>query len=348
MMRRRRAELRRSRGVAAAVTVLGAIANPGTAHADPAEPTDFRTEVVAVTPSTDAIAVTIEGGDSFVRVAADRGVEVVVLGYDGEPYVLIDSAGDVFENARSYATYYNATRDGASAAPPSVDNAAEPDWAQVGSGGAWAWHDHRAHWMGGSPPIGMRPGDSLPVATIPLLVDGKPVEVAVVSSLVGGPSWWPSALAGLGVVAVTAVAVRRRWPTSVALGALACSAIALAIGAAQFLALPAETGPRPIWWLAPATALGCAAAALALRRHRFMALGLVATSAAQLVVWTLIRRLTFVRPVLPTDLPAWLDRSASAAVAAGAIVVLAATATRIAGVWRQAPSASSIAATSAS
>ena len=38
--------------------------------------------------------------------------------------------------------------------------------------GAWSWHDHRAHWMGDEPPIGLEPGDALPDMVIELVVDG--------------------------------------------------------------------------------------------------------------------------------------------------------------------------------
>lgn len=334
------------RRLAAAATLLGAVlAAPGTAHADAAGPTDYVTEITSVTPATPSIHLSIEGGDSFVRIVADPGVEVLVLGYDAEPYVMIDADGDVYENVRSFAAYYNDTRYGTSDIPPTVDNAAEPEWERVGSGGAWAWHDHRAHWMAADAPVGMEPGDTFPAQTIPLLVDGQRVEVVVVSTLAAGPSWIPTAL-GLLVGLASTLAVVRRRSTFVVL-AIGWSASALAVGAAQFLSLPSETDPRPIWWLAPAVATVCAAIAVAWRSSSIVRDGLVAVVALQLLLWVGVRRLTFTRAILPTDLPFWLDRAVTAAVAAGAVVLLAGALGGIAGLTRQAPRASSIAASSA-
>ena len=79
-------------------------AAPQPVLADAAGPTDFRSEVLSVTPATDAITVSIEGGDAFVRVVVEPGHEVIVPGYEGEPYLRISADGTVEENLRSMAT----------------------------------------------------------------------------------------------------------------------------------------------------------------------------------------------------------------------------------------------------
>ena len=135
--------LRRRLAVTAALAA-GIASVPGTAFADAAGPTDFRTEITSISPETPTVELSIEGGDSFVRMSVESGVEATVLGYDDEPYVMIDADGVVWENQRSYATYYNSSRYGTGAIPDEVDNSAEPAWERVGDGGAWAWHDHRA------------------------------------------------------------------------------------------------------------------------------------------------------------------------------------------------------------
>lgn len=313
---------------------------PTVAHADAAGPTEFRTKIVSIEPATPTIALSIEGGDSFVRIEVAPGTDVVVLGYDGEPYTWIDADGLVYENRLSMATYYNDTRLGTDAIPDFVDADAEPEWERVGDGGRWAWHDHRAHWMGAEPPLNMDPGDSLPQQTIPLVVDGSEVAVAVVSTLVGDPSPWPSVLGAAGGIALATLAVLRR---RTAVEALAFAAMALAVGLAQFLSLPPETGPRPIWFLPPAVAVVAAGLAWWWRRTPLFEHGLVLLAAAQLLLWTWVRRLTFVRPVLPTDAPYWLDRALTAGVAAGATVLLGAAVGATVGLLRQ-PRAASIAA----
>ena len=54
----------------------------GPAAADPARPGDVRSEVTAITPATEGITAEVVGGDSFLRVRAERGRQVVVIGWD--------------------------------------------------------------------------------------------------------------------------------------------------------------------------------------------------------------------------------------------------------------------------
>jgi hypothetical protein len=337
-----------TRTVLCAVLVggLAGIAAPGTAFADPAGPTEFRSEIVAVTPSTPSIELSIEGGDSFVHIRVEPGTDVVILGYDGEPATWIDAEGHVYENVRSFATYYNDDRYGRGEIPAIVDNDAPPEWERVGSGGAWSWHDHRAHWMGTEPPIGMEPGDSLDAQAIPLVVDGADVAVEVVSTLQAGPSPW-SSIGGLLVgIAMAGIAVVVRRASIAALG---LGVAAVAVGGVQYLSLPPETGPSLLWWFAPAVAVVSASAAWWWRRTALFRDGLTVLAAAQLLLWAFDRRLTFVRPVLPTDAPFWLDRAVGAAVAGGAVVLLVAALGSLVELVRQPPaSAASIASSSPS
>lgn len=78
------------------------------------------------------------------------------------------------------------------------------------------------------------------------------------------------------------------------------------------------------WWSLPAVASMSTLAALALRRRAELTHALIAVTGAQLVIWVVDRRHTLRRPVLPTDLPTWLDRSITAAVFTGGLVVAAA------------------------
>ena len=76
---------------------------------------------------------------------------MVVLGYDGEPYLRVGPRG-VFENRRSPATYLNRSRIPTTKPPKSADSSAAPVWHRVSSGTTATWHDHRAHYMGTSEP----------------------------------------------------------------------------------------------------------------------------------------------------------------------------------------------------
>ena len=84
---------RHSIGVFLAVVAGVVVASPSAAIADSARPTDFRSEVVAIDPPTPSIAVSIVGGDAFVLLRVDPGVEVEVEGYESEPYLRFAADG---------------------------------------------------------------------------------------------------------------------------------------------------------------------------------------------------------------------------------------------------------------
>jgi hypothetical protein len=337
---------RRRLGVAIA-TLAAWIVQPGVVHADAAGPTDFRTEIVGIAPATPAITTTIEGGDAFVHLSVELGHEAVVLGYAGEPYLRFTADGTVFENRRSYAAYYNRERDGTGAVPETVDNTAPPDWVQIGDGGSWAWHDHRAHWMGGDPPIGMQPGEAFAPATIPLVVDGQAVAIEVVTRLVAPPSRRPMvAGVAIGIAAAAAVWRSRRRSGERAVTASVTGLVsgsALALGAIQFGSLPGETGPRPVWWIAPMLAMLCTGALAARRWGAVTQIGLLGIGAVQLIVWAGERRAGLERPVLPTDAPGWLDRVGTATAGAFALALLAMLLSELVQLVRQPASVASIA-----
>ena len=307
---------------AVVVFLLGWLAVPGIAHADPPGPTDYRTEIVGVEPAVGSIAVSVEGGDSFVRLAVDPGHEVMVLGYDGEPYLRIGRDGVVEHNLRSYATYYNEDRYGATEIPDFVDNQAVPEWERIGRGGTWAWHDHRAHWMGTEPPFGLDPGEALPVQSIPVSVDGVPVSIEVETRLVEQPSVIP---VGFGLVLGLSLALLglRLGPASTGLVALLTAGGGVVVGVAQYSSLPPETGRLVTWWLLPSIAAVAVIASIATYgRSRLVHLGLIALAVVQTGIWAFSRRSGLTRAVLPTDLPAGADRFVTAACLAASLVML--------------------------
>jgi hypothetical protein len=307
----------------------------GVAHADAAQPTDYRSEVVAITPDTPGIAARIVGGDAFIELTVDEGIDVLVLGYEQEPYLHFAADGTVSENVRSPAHFLDESRYAAVTLPPEADADAEPDWVEVASGGSWAWHDHRTHWMADTPPLGVRVGDQILDDVVPLVVNGNPVEVSVVSVWEAAPSVWPSVVVGL-LAAVVAAAVLivpawrgtggRRVPAAVALVA---AVVAATVGLWQTWSLPSETGPPISHWLLPVTAGVAALLALVWRTTPFTALAAVVVACTQLVVWAVVRRAVLEYAILPTSAPFWFDRWGTAAVAGVALVVLADAAARL-------------------
>jgi hypothetical protein len=284
--------------------------------ADAAAPTDYRTTVVAVTPATDSIEVEVVGGDAFLQLTADPGTTVMVVGYEDEPYLRFRADGVVLENQRSPTTYLNESRYGTTA-PPGADPALPPDWLPVGSGGRYAWHDHRAHWMSQEPPEHALRGDRILESAIPLRVDGVDVSVEVATDWLHRPSRVPL-YAGAGIAAglvAAALVLRRR----VAWVLLAAAVAAAGIGWWEYASLPSETGPLSVWWLLPVVAAASAALALVLG-YRLVSYALVLLGAIELGAWVVIRRDGAFRALIPTDAPFWLDRGVLAAAAAAAVL----------------------------
>jgi hypothetical protein len=311
--------------LAVVLAALVGVLLPQVVHADPAGPTDYRTTIVAVVPATDAIDLSIEGGDAFVRIEVADGHEVMVLGYSDEPYLRILADGAVQRNRRSYATYYNEERYGREDVPDIVDNDAAPEWEDVGDEGTWAWHDHRAHWMGTEPPIGLEPGDALPVQSVPLVVDGTPVSVEVRTELVAAPSIVPVVFGAIIGLALAVLGVLL-GPASTSLVMLLTAIVSLVVGLGQYWSVPPETGRVLTWWLLPALAVACLVAVIATYgRSRLALLALTALAALQVGLWAFGRRAGLTRPILPTDLPAGFDRFVTAAALATAGVVLVAS-----------------------
>jgi hypothetical protein len=232
----------------------------------------------------------------------------------------------VLENQNSPATYLNANRYGNDGVPATARADAEPSWEQVATGGYWAWHDHRAHWMQSARPFGLEAGDQILEAVIPIVVDGVTVEVTVISTWQPAPSplaMWFGMLAGLGVGVCAWFLRGGRVPAIAA--SVPLVVLAVAVGAAQYLSLPSATDPRPIWIVLPLIAAVSAAGGLllALRGKRFAADAATLLVGAELAVWGFMKRDGLGAAIVPTDAPYWLDRFATAAALVGGVLLVA-------------------------
>lgn len=134
-----------------AAGLLVVTASPASAHAiGGAQPTNYQTRVHAVTPQPDGVTVRAIEAGARLELVNRSDEDVVVLGYDGEPYLRVGPGG-VEENRRSPSLYANRSIDGAPV-PEEADSDAEPDWRHVSDDPRAAWHDHRTHWMGTEDP----------------------------------------------------------------------------------------------------------------------------------------------------------------------------------------------------
>ena len=234
-------EMRLVRGVVIAATgaiaVVVVAAQPAAAHDVPGiKPSNFETTVRGTTPRVPGLTVRPIDLGNELELRNDTGADVVVLGYQGEPYLRVGPRG-VFENRRSPATYLNRTRDGKTRVPGDADPAAAPEWNRLASGTVARWHDHRAHWMGTDDPpeVARAPDQRHVVDHWSLQLRRGTQEVTAAGDLLWlpGPSPWGWVLGAL-AIALALVALSRtpiwRWMLAGALGIVVVSETAHVVG----------------------------------------------------------------------------------------------------------------------
>ncbi|MGK2948310.1 MAG: hypothetical protein ACSLFP_07035 [Acidimicrobiales bacterium] len=319
------------RSTLALVVVVAALLVGGAAPAaaDPAGPSDYRSVVTGIEPSVEGVSPSIVGGDSFLELTVDEGLELIVLGYTGEPYLRFRADGTVDRNRLSPATYLNEDRSAAAPIPPDVvaanagDDVPGPEWEEVATGGSYAWHDHRVHWMSESaPPVerGEQVGGEYDPWRVPLVIDGETVEVVgtLTYEEATSPVLW--ALVGVAGAALVVLLGRLDAVRAAATALAVVASAAVVVGRAEWATTPDGSG-NPLLFALPAVALLAAVAALVLAR-RGAAVVLALASVATLSGWALLRLQALTKPVLPSDLPAGFDR-ATVALALGASVAAA-------------------------
>lgn len=190
--------MRRS-ALLAAVALTGALAAPAAAHkGNP----DFESVVNRVA-GADGLRVQVVNGDDSLQLVNGGEQEVVVVGYEDEPYVRMRRDGVVEVNERSTATYLNEERFGGVDVPAAADPKARPRWRVVARNGRFAFHDHRIHWMNENDPP--KVGDKSQRTrvfdwTVPLQVGGAPASIE-------GTLWWRGRSDGLPLPALVAGSV---------------------------------------------------------------------------------------------------------------------------------------------
>lgn len=320
-----------------AAALLGALAVvalvPGPASADAPRPTDYRSTVVAVSPSLPPGAhVRIIGGDSLIELSLPRGHTAVVADYptsrgtSSVPYLRFDADGTVRRNARAVATTANEARYGSSDRVPDPD--AAPRWETVATDGRYAWHDHRIHWMSPTAPRAVDRDGRVDLGgddgtwSVPLTIDGRPTTVTGELVLVDPPSPLPWVVLACAAAAATFGACAR-WGLRAgsAVGATT-GALAVIAAVATWRAVPADAGASAV--PVGVAVIALLAGALGVAGPRAARLGAGAAAAAALLGWGATRWTVLARAVLPTDLAPVLDRGITAlAIGVGAGLAVA-------------------------
>lgn len=302
------------------LVVAWLLALSGSAAADPAGPTHYRSSVTAVTPEVDGLEVAVIGGDSYVQVTAPPGTRVEVEGYDDEPFLRIEPDGTVERNEASPSRWLNDARYGAldTEVPPEASAEAPPRWETIATDGTYAWHDHRVHWMSPTDPRQIDTGTDAeqPVQDwqLELTVDGEPVVVAGELVWLPGPSpVLPAGVALLVAAGGVAVALRRaaalRWV--ILTGALAAGVV----GVAATVGWPAGADSEPALLILPGLSVLLVTVAQLVRRRPGIGPALLAAAAGiPLLVWAVLWGRALVTPIVPTTLPDVAARSLIAVV----------------------------------
>jgi hypothetical protein len=222
-------------GRAALAVLLGlgttvVAADPAGAHGVAGiQPSNFATRVLAVSPAVRGLQVRVADLGNKLELDNHTGRDVVVLGYDEEPYLRVGPAG-VFENVHSPAVYLNRTRTGNVAVPATANSGARPQWSRLGGGTSVRWHDHRAHWLATTDPPEVRrdPGSRHRVQewTVTLLANRARIQVRGDVEWVPGPSpWiWVAVALGLALAVIVLAGTRLERPT------IAASLLVLIVG----------------------------------------------------------------------------------------------------------------------
>lgn len=220
-------------GAVVAVVAVGLSAPPAAAHTvDGSGPTNYLTEITAVSPDVEGLRLRVLEFGGQLELVNDTGEEVLILGYQGEPYLRITDDG-VFENRLSPATYLNADRQAQTEVPDEAQNSdadTPPDWQRKADGSTAVWHDHRVHWMGNDPPEAVQRDDGrahviLPEWTVPLRVGDRSVNVEGTLRWVPGPQPWAWLAAAIVAAAIVVLLSLRWWRVT-----LAAVAVVLVVG----------------------------------------------------------------------------------------------------------------------
>ncbi|HZC99914.1 MAG TPA: hypothetical protein VFA46_06895 [Actinomycetes bacterium] len=208
--------------LAAVVETLAA--GPAAAHAVGSGVTasNYRTNVLGISPAVPGLEIrAVDVGDRL-QLSNRTGQEVIVLGYQLEPYLRVGPNG-VEENQRAPSAFSNRSSTAPQQIPPAFDAKAAPEWRRIAAGTVALWHDHRAHWSGQRDPAAVRQAPAQrhvvqPGWQVPIKIGDRTVIVSGNIVWVPGPSPWPWVAVGLLLVGAVLLAGGSRWQAQVLSG----------------------------------------------------------------------------------------------------------------------------------
>jgi len=298
-----------------ALVVVTAGATPAAAHGlGGLKPTNYESRLVGVAPSVRGIAIAVEDLGTKLQLTNHTGHDLIVLGYDREPYLRVGPRG-VFENTRSPATSLNRTLI-ATAPPPSANASAPPHWKRIGGGLSVRWHDHRTHYTGTEdPPVVARDRDHRHVITdweVQVRDGARTVTASGEIIWVPPPSPWPYVAGALAsALLLIGLSRTRRWPVVLAIALATISVVETLHVVGLWGATTASAGSRlaESAYSIAGVVLGVLALAWMRRKGAAPAVPVVLIATIFLfVAGGLADATTLGNSQLPTTLPGWVAR----------------------------------------
>ena len=214
--------------------------------------------------------------------------------------------------------------------PEGVVAGVDPVWVQVGSGGSYAWHDHRVHWMSRDVPPAITGSRRQPVFPWEIRLEVDDVATVVHGDLEWVPPARSPAAPAAAVLALLGVVGTRRSRSAPLWWGIGASVVAIVVVVGQYLGSPVSARAAPTWLLFPALAL--AAFMAAATQRGFVGLGprhLMVVGGLLLAAWAVSTVEVAWMPILPSLLPGWAERAAVGAVLAAGVGITAVAIPRI-------------------
>jgi hypothetical protein len=252
---------------------------------DSVQPRDTVSVIESVSPALPTgVTVDIVGSDTFVRVRS-IGHDVMITGYQNEPYMHISTTGDVFVNEGSQTTLINGNRYG-NVDMSSFVESATPIWRKIATNGIAMWHDHRVHWMSPKRPAPIDPMGTVVAWKVPISVDGVATTVSGTLFLRDKSTvlWWLTGFVGL-LCAVALSVLRRKEFFALT---FLMSMVGVVVGVMQYVGLPDGARVTPLLLMFSAGASVVAAISILMQRRgpssQHIAVSLNAGAGATLIV----------------------------------------------------------------
>lgn len=171
------------------LALLGALAVPALAaplaSAHQGNP-NMESIVTAVTPRTPGVTLQVLNRDDRFELTNRSKQDILILGYQDEPYARVKADGTVEQNVNSPAYYLNDDRYANVEVPANATAKATPSWKVLDRTGSFQWHDHRMHYMGrGTPPSVKDKGERQKIQDYTI-----PIRIGSAKGSITGAYWW--------------------------------------------------------------------------------------------------------------------------------------------------------------